>query len=123
MASDNKHYKGNPNLKAENVPIEFTQEQIAEYLKCKKDPVYFTQNYVKIVSLDMGLVPFDMYNFQKKMIKNFHRNRFNICKLPRQSGKCFHNDTMITLRSKVSGEILEISISDFFNLLKNQIES
>ena len=82
-----KHYKGNPNLKAENVQIEFTTEQIQEYLKCKSDPIYFAKNYVKIVSLDEGLVPFDMYDFQEKLITNFHENRFNIAKLPRQTGK------------------------------------
>ena len=82
-----KHYKGNPNLKAENVEIEFTSEQIQEYLRCKNDPVYFAMNYVKIVSLDEGLVPFEMYDFQKTLISNFHNNRFNIAKLPRQTGK------------------------------------
>ena len=82
-----KHYKGNPNLKAENVQIEFTTDQIQEYLRCKDDPVYFAMNYVKIVSLDEGLVPFEMYNFQKELISNFHNNRFNIAKLPRQTGK------------------------------------
>ena len=119
MGNDNKHYKGNPNLKAENVSIEFTEEQISEYLKCKKDPVYFTKNYVKIVSLDKGLVPFDLYGFQKKMIRNFHKHRFNILKLPRQSGKCCHKDTMITLRGKETGEILEISIDDFYKMIEN----
>ena len=80
-------YLGNPNLKKANTPIEFTQEQIAEFIKCKQDPVYFAQNYVKIVSLDEGLVPFKPYDFQEKLIKNFHENRFNICKMPRQTGK------------------------------------
>jgi hypothetical protein len=82
-----KHYKGNPNLKAENVDIEFTTDQIQEYLRCKSDPVYFAMNYVKIVSLDEGLIPFEMYDFQKELISNFHNNRFNIAKLPRQTGK------------------------------------
>jgi len=82
-----KHYKGNPNLKAENVQIEFTTDQVKEYLLCKEDPVYFAMNYVKIVSLDEGLVPFEMYDFQKELILNFHNNRFNIAKLPRQTGK------------------------------------
>jgi hypothetical protein len=82
-----KHYKGNPNLKAENVQIEFTTDQIQEYLLCKEDPVYFAMNYVKIVSLDEGLIPFEMYDFQKELILNFHNNRFNIAKLPRQTGK------------------------------------
>ena len=84
--SDNV-YLGNPNLKKANTPIEFTQDQIAEFIKCKQDPVYFAQNYVKIVSLDEGLVPFRPYDFQEKLINNFHENRFNICKMPRQTGK------------------------------------
>ena len=80
-------YLGNPNLKKANTPIEFTQEQIKEFIKCKQDPVYFAKKYVKIVSLDEGLVPFIPYDFQEKLINNFHENRFNICKMPRQTGK------------------------------------
>jgi hypothetical protein len=80
-------YLGNPNLKKANTQIEFTQEQILEFVKCKDDPVYFAKNYVKIVSLDEGLVGFDPYHFQEKLITNFHKNRFNICKMPRQTGK------------------------------------
>ena len=80
-------YLGNPNLKKANTQIEFTQEQVFEFVKCKEDPVYFTQNYIQIVSLDEGLVPFNMYPFQRKLIDNFHGNRFNICKMPRQTGK------------------------------------
>ena len=85
--SNDKIYLGNPNLKKANVAIEFTEEQVKEFLKCKDDPVYFAKNYIKIVSLDEGLVPFDIYPFQQKLINNFHNNRFNICKMPRQSGK------------------------------------
>ena len=80
-------YLGNPNLKRANVPINFTEEQIQEYLKCKADPVYFAKNYIKIVSLDEGLVPFSLYDFQEEMVNTFHANRFNIAKLPRQTGK------------------------------------
>ena len=85
MSSD--QYLGNPLLKKANTPIEFTKENIEQYIKCKNDPVYFAKNYIKIVSLDHGLVPFKMYKFQEKLIKNFHDNRFNVCKMPRQSGK------------------------------------
>jgi hypothetical protein len=80
-------YLGNPNLKKANTPIEFTQDQVLEFVRCKDDPVYFAKNYVKIVSLDEGLVPFKPYDFQEKLINNFHENRFNICKMPRQTGK------------------------------------
>ena len=80
-------YLGNPNLKKANTRIEFPQEQILEFVACKNDPVYFAQQHVKIVSLDEGLVPFQRYDFQKKLIENFHENRFNICTMPRQTGK------------------------------------
>ena len=86
MASD-QIYLGNPLLKKANVQIDFTKEQVAEFIKCKEDPVYFTKNYVKIVSLDEGLVPFKMWDFQEELIEKFHHNRFNIAKLPRQTGK------------------------------------
>ena len=80
-------YLGNPNLKKANVQQQFTKEQILEFVACKEDPVYFAKQHVKIVSLDEGLVPFQPYDFQEKLIKNFHENRFNICKMPRQTGK------------------------------------
>jgi len=80
-------YLGNPNLKKANTPIEFTQEQIEEFIKCKNDPVYFANNYIKIVSLDEGLTQFHPYHFQERLITRFHENRFNICKMPRQTGK------------------------------------
>jgi len=80
-------YLGNPNLKKANVAQEFSQEQILEFYACRNDPIYFAEKYVKIVSLDEGLTPFQPYHFQKKLIKNFHENRFNICKMPRQTGK------------------------------------
>ena len=80
-------YLGNPNLKKANTAIEFTQDNIEEYIKCKEDPVYFAKNYVQIVTLDHGLQPFKMYDFQEKLVKNFHEKRFNICKMPRQTGK------------------------------------
>jgi hypothetical protein len=85
--SNDQHYLGNPLLKKANVSIEFSEEQVNEILKCKNDPVYFARNYIKIVSLDEGLVPFSIYPFQEKLVRNFHENRFNICKMPRQSGK------------------------------------
>ena len=80
-------YLGNPNLKKINVPVEFTEEQIKEFTKCQNDPLYFIKNYVQIVSLDKGLVPFNLYDFQEKMVDTMHNERFTICKLPRQSGK------------------------------------
>ena len=85
--TDINHYLGNPLLKKANVQVEWTKDQILEYQKCMQDPLHFCKNYIKIVSLAEGLVPFDVYNFQKEMLGTIHNNRFTICKLPRQSGK------------------------------------
>jgi len=80
-------YLGNPNLKKANIAQNFTPEEVQEYIRCSEDPVYFILNYIRIVSLDEGIIPFTMYDFQVDMVKSFHENRFNIAKLPRQSGK------------------------------------
>ena len=86
-ASQSKSYLGNPNLKAANQKIRFTKKQVREFLACEENPIYFITNYLKIVTLDHGLQPFKLYNFQKEMVDTFHNNRFSICKLPRQTGK------------------------------------
>jgi hypothetical protein len=82
-----EHYLGNPLLKKANTKIEFTEDQVLEWIKCAEDPVYFSKKYIQIVTLDHGLQSFDMYSFQEEMVNTFHKNRFTICKLPRQSGK------------------------------------
>ena len=80
-------YLSNPNLKRANTSIQFTEEQIIEFLNCKDDPVYFAKKYIKIVNVDEGLIGFDMWPFQERLVDNFHKHRFNICKMPRQVGK------------------------------------
>ena len=93
MTINDATYLGNPNLKKANVQQQWTKKQVQEYARCMEDPLYFIQNYVRIISLDEGLIPFKMYPFQKEMVGTFHKNRFTICKLPRQSGK---STTMIS---------------------------
>ena len=102
-------YSGNPQLKKAHTNIEFTAEQVKEYIKCSKDPVYFAKNYVKIISVDEGVVPFKMYKFQEKLIKNFHKHRFNICKLPRQP-LCLNTPIPTTNGWKI---IRDIKIGDY----------
>ena len=87
MSTNQEQYLGNPNLKKANVATNFTPDEVQEYIKCSEDPVYFIQTYIKIVSLDRGLIPFAMYDFQAEMVEKFHDNRFNIAMLPRQTGK------------------------------------
>lgn len=80
-------YNGNTNLKQVGYVIPFTKEQIQELLRCKSDPIYFIQKYVKIVSLDFGLVGFNLYDYQKAFINILENNRKIISMQPRQMGK------------------------------------
>jgi hypothetical protein len=86
MATTKDSYRDNPKLKRVGIDYQFTKEQVDEYIKCARDPVYFAK-YITIISLDRGIVPFDMYDFQKDMIRTFDENRFVIVKCPRQVGK------------------------------------
>ena len=87
MQSEKFNYLGNPLLKRANVPMDFSEEQIEEYVKCSKNVVHFIKNYIQIVNVDEGLIPFDLWDFQEDMINKFNDNRFVICKMPRQTGK------------------------------------
>ena len=80
-------YNGNSQVKKDGVQQQYTPEQQAEYIKCYKDPVYFAENYGKVISLDHGLVPFKLYPYQKKMFEHFNSNRMSIVLACRQSGK------------------------------------
>ena len=80
-------YLGNARLKRTGTELSYTEEQVIEIAKCADDPVYFIKKYVKIVNVDRGLIPFDMWDFQEDMIRTFHENRFTIAKMPRQVGK------------------------------------
>ena len=82
-----KIYNSNINLKAIGVPVNYTEEQLKEYVKCKNDPVYFIKTYCKIVSLDQGLIPFELFSYQINFINTMHNKNRVISMQPRQSGK------------------------------------
>lgn len=117
----NVNFGGNELLKGSGVQIEYTPKQIEEYQKCMNDPVYFAKTYITIVNLDKGRMKFNMYDFQEKMITQFVENRFNICKLPRQVGKCLSGETKIKVRNKKTGKVEEISAKDFFDKSKKKL--
>lgn len=80
-------YNANAALKAVGVKIKFTKQEVQEYLKCKQDPIYFIENYCKIVSLDKGLIPFALYDCQKEKVNIIMNNRKVILMEGRQQGK------------------------------------
>jgi len=112
-------YNGNELLKRTNVNVEWTQDLLDEFAKCAVDPIYFIENYIKIVNVDGGLVPFKMYDFQKEIVEAFEDNRNVVLLIGRQSGKCIKYNEVIKIRNKNTKEITEISIGDFMKLKKN----
>jgi hypothetical protein len=91
MLHRNRHgYKGNNALRGENELVQYTYDQVLELSKCMDPitgPIYFIKNYVKIVDLDQGLILFNLWPFQERLIDSLHNNRFTLGKLPRQVGK------------------------------------
>ena len=83
----NEGYLGNTLIKKAGVDIQYTEEELSEYIKCSKDPVHFIENYTQIISLDEGMIPFKLRGYQDKLIKHYDENRFNVVLASRQSGK------------------------------------
>ena len=107
MNQARENYLGNPNLKRANVPQEFTPEQVEEFVKCSQDAIYFIQNYIQIVNIDEGLVPFNLYDFQEDIVKLVQDERFVICKMPRQSGKT----TTIAAKCTKCDQLTDVTIN------------
>lgn len=118
-----EHYLGNPLLKKANTRVDLNVEQLEELTRCSLDPIYFAKNYMKIVTLDHGLQPFAMFPFQERMMQSFQNNRFNICLLPRQSGKCFNLNTVVRVRNKKTGELLETTVGELYGKIEEEKDS
>jgi hypothetical protein len=113
-----KTYLGNPKIKRAGVTIEWSEDQIKEYAKCVEDPLYFIKTYTRIVNVDRGLIPFEMYDYQEDMVKVLHENKRAIIRCSRQIGKCFDIYTIIRLRYKKK-YIIEIEVGKLYELFKN----
>ena len=69
------------------MPMQLTEDQVREFVKCAEDPIYFIENYVKIITLDKGFVQINLYPFQRQAITDINDNRRVIVKAGRQVGK------------------------------------
>jgi hypothetical protein len=116
-----KNYYLNPQIKRSGLSEEYTTEQIQEYVKCSQDPIYFIENYVEINSLDRGFVKFKTRGYQQDLIEKYHKNKKNIVLSSRQSGKCLSINTNIRLRNKKTGEIMEMTIGEFYENCKKEL--
>jgi hypothetical protein len=87
MLHQTESYLGNPNVKRDGILQAWDENLVQEYARCMKSPSYFAKKYCKIISLDKGLVNFELYPYQEKMFGAFNEHRFNIVLACRQSGK------------------------------------
>ena len=113
---------GNDNLRPLGAKIKLTPQQLQELYKCAVDIEHFAENYCTIVTLDAGKQLIKLRQYQKDLLRallgeNVTNDKYNTIVLaPRQSGKCLTGDTLISVRNKLTGEILETTIEDFHNM-------
>jgi hypothetical protein len=82
-----QHYLGNANLKGKGQKFNWTKKRLKEYMKCSEDPIYFAEEYIKIVHVDHGLIPIKMYDYQKEITNLITDNRRVTVVTSRQAGK------------------------------------
>lgn len=82
-----KGYNGNPLLKKSRAKIQWSPEMVEEYIKCANDPIYFSEKYIQIVNVDRGLIPIELYDYQKEIINKITNNRMVTVVTSRQAGK------------------------------------
>jgi hypothetical protein len=116
MQKQEKGYNGNLSLKRQRTKLEWTHDQLMEFVKCKDDPIYFAQQYIKITHVDHGLIPIDLYDYQKDIIDSTNKHRNTIVLASRQAGKCVDSSSMVTVRNKKTGEIKTMPIGEFHSL-------
>ena len=81
---NDSHYLGNVNVKKDGIEEDWTTDKVAEYARCMADPSHFARTHLKVINLDDGLVPFDLYPYQEEMFTHFNANRFNVVLACRQ---------------------------------------
>lgn len=116
-------FRSNNNLKPAGAEVPYTQDMLDEYMKCAKDPIYFIKKYIKVIHVDRGLIPLELYPYQEKMIKAYHENRRVISMLFRQAGKCVGINTKVRLKQKSTNEIIEITLGEFYEWEKFKSQS
>ena len=111
-------HKNNPNLRKSNLVFQYTDEEIMEILKCKKDIVYFAEKYV-LLKPENGLRNIKLRPYQKKLLRNYQNNRWNITLMPRQSGKCVSGSTEVSI--DVDGKKKKMTMSELEILIKKKL--
>ena len=107
-------YSNNPMVRKAFVKRDLTPEQTMEIIKCRRDPIYFMEKYLRIITLDYGIQPFKLFEFQRRMVKQYVDNRFSLTLTSRQMGKCCFGSTALSIRSNKTGARYDIPIEVFY---------
>jgi hypothetical protein len=117
---DGKFFQGNENILRKDGTFKWTDEMVADFKLCNKSILHFAENHFYIISLDRGKEKIELYKYQKRLLKAFKSNRFNVVLSSRQSGKtttitiyalwivCFQKDKKITIIANKESTAKEI---------------
>ena len=111
--------RGNVLVKADHVKLELSPDHITEILRCQSDPIYFFSKYVRINALGKGFIPFEVFDYQKDIIRTFNENRFSVCSIHRQSGKCVTKNTFINIKNKKTLDEYYLPIGEYHQFIKD----
>jgi hypothetical protein len=109
-------YNGNQLVKSAGIKVDYTLDEIKEWKRCRDDVIYFIEKYIKIVTVDFGLQPMKLYEFQKEIILTITDTNRVIANCSRQLGKCHQKDVKYTVRNKKTGQILSLTAQEFHDL-------
>jgi hypothetical protein len=88
IAQNIKYFKGIAGVPDESFKFEYSEKELIETVKCMHDFTYFCATYIKIVDSEQGkIIPFELYDYQKRMSDVYNNNNRIIVLAPRQSGK------------------------------------
>jgi hypothetical protein len=107
-------FKNNQNLRPVGVSFPYTEADILEVAKCEADPIYFIENYIKVIHPDRGLVPMLLHGYQKRMVTAYHTNKQVVTMASRQLGKCCCINTKVKVRSKITNTTYELTLGEFY---------
>lgn len=113
-----RSYNGNPTLKREGVKVNWTEDLLLEWMKCRDDPIYFAEKYIKIVHVDKGFIPIELYPYQKDIIEKITNHRRATVVTSRQAGKCVRGSINITVRNKKTGQVVSMPVEQYHELIR-----
>tara|TARA_R110001592_G_scaffold120545_3_gene324922 strand:- start:3232 stop:5043 length:1812 start_codon:yes stop_codon:yes gene_type:complete len=104
-------YDRNPNLKKGNIVFSYSEFELKEIIKCKRDILYFADKYCTVMT-DFGLQTIKLRPYQKKYLKSLQKERFNVCLASRQVGKTICSSIFIAWYSLFNFERNSLILSN-----------